>query len=287
MQNTDTTTVDTTTVDTKDEAEETLLSSGDDAEVKEAKPTADMGEIDSMFKAGVHYGYSRRSRHPKTRPYIFTTKNNVEIFDLEKVDGKIKEVEEFVKGLAKEGKVVLFVGTKPEAKEAVLETAKDINMPFCIERWLGGTFTNFSNIRKRMDYFEGLKETKTTDKWLKYTKKERSEFDKDIEKMERFFGGLVSLKKKPDAVVIIDAKYEEVAKDEALKSAVPVISLINSDNNPTGIDYPVVGNDATRSSIKYFLDRIGKAYKAGATMKVTDVPKVEKVEDEKELTKSE
>lgn len=283
MQNTD-----TKTVDIKDEGEETLVSSDTvvDKGVK-SKPAVLGGEIDDMFKAGVHYGYSRRSRHPKTKPYIFTTKNNVEIFDLEKVDGKIKEVEEFVRGLAKEGKIILFIGTKPEAKEAVIETAKDINMPFCIERWLGGTFTNFSNIRKRMDYFEGLKETKTTDKWLKYTKKERSEFDKDLEKMERFFGGLVSLKKKPDAVVIIDAKYEEVAKDEALKSAVTVISLINSDNNPTGIDYPVIGNDATRSSIKYFLGRVAKAYKAGRATAVIEAPKVKKDDSEVDTTEAE
>jgi len=274
MQNTD-----TTSVDIKDKEDKGLVSSGV-IEGAEVEPVILDGEIGEMFKAGVHYGYSRRSRHPKTKPYIFTTKNNVEIFDLEKVDGRIKEAEGFVKELAKEGKIILFVGTKPEAKEAVLETAKEINMPFCIERWLGGTFTNFSIIRKRMDYFEGLKETKTTDKWLKYTKKERSEFDKDIEKMERFFGGLVSLKKKPDAVVIIDAKYEEVAKDEAVKSSVPVIALLNSDNNPTGIDYPVVGNDATRSSIKYFLGRIANAYKAGAAIKVVEVSEVKK-DDEK------
>lgn len=277
MQNTD-----IIDVDIKEEEGETPVSS-DTAVLHntEEAVVVGVGEIDNMFKAGVHYGYSRRSRHPKTRPYIFTTKNNVEIFDLEKVDEKIKEVEEFVKSLAKEGKVILFIGTKPEAKEAVLETAKDINMPFCIERWLGGTFTNFSNIRKRMDYFEGLKESKNTEKWLKYTKKERSEFDKDIEKMERFFGGLVALKKKPDAVVIIDAKYEEVAKDESLKSSVPVISLINSDNNPTGIDYPVIGNDATRSSIKYFLGRVAEAYKEGLKMKPVEVPKEVKKDDKK------
>ncbi|MCR4283833.1 MAG: 30S ribosomal protein S2 [Parcubacteria group bacterium] len=279
MKNTD-----TANVDIKEKAEEATTSSGSvifDNRAESKQPILN-GEIDNMFKAGVHYGYSRRSRHPKTKPYIFTTKNNVEIFDLEKVDVKIKEAEDFVKGLAKEGKVILFVGTKPEAKEAVLETAKDINMPFCVERWLGGTFTNFSNIRKRMDYFEGLKETKTTDKWLKYTKKERSEFDKDIEKMDRFFGGLVSLKKRPDAVVIIDAKYEEVAKDEALKSSVPVVSLLNSDNNPTDIDYPVVANDATRSSIKYFLGRIAKAYKEGVAMKRVEVSEVKKDDIPKE-----
>ncbi len=267
MQNTD-----TTNIEAKDEAEEVVSSDVIDTIVLD-------DEIDNMFKAGVHYGYSRRSRHPKTKPYIFTTKNNVEIFDLEKVDKKIKEVEEFIKELAKEGKIVLFVGTKPEAKEAVLEIAQDLNMPFCVERWLGGTFTNFSMMRKRMDYFEGLKEAKTTDKWLKYTKKERSDFDKKIEKMERFFGGLVSLKKKPDAVVIIDAKHEEVAKEESLKSAVPVISLINSDNNPTGIDYPVIANDATRSSIRYFLERVAKAYKVGTTMRVVETPEEVKKDD--------
>ncbi len=228
------------------------------------------GEIDKMFEAGVHYGYSRQSRHPKTKPYIFTTKNNVEIFDLEKVEKKLKEAEEFIKNLAKQGKVILFVGTKPEAKKAVLKAAQEINMPFCVERWLGGIFTNFNIIRKRMDYFENLKETKTTDKWLKYTKKERLVFDKEIEKMERFFGGLVSLKKKPDAIVIVDAKYEKVAKEEAKKSSVPIIALMNSDNNPTGIEYPVIANDTARSSIEYFTERIIKAYQEGLALKTVE-----------------
>lgn len=239
-------------------------------EVKGEPTLVKGGEIDNMFKAGVHYGYSRQSRHPKTKPYIFTTKNNVEIFDLEKVEKKLKEAEEFVKSLAKQGKFILFVGTKPEAKEAVLQAAKDINMPFCVERWLGGIFTNFSIIRKRMDYFENLKEAKTTDKWLKYTKKERLVFDKEIEKMERFFGGLVALKKKPDAIVIVDAKYEKVAREEAVKSSVPIIALMNSDNNPTGIDYPVVANDTARSSIEYFINRIASAYKEGIALKTVE-----------------
>lgn len=219
--------------------------------------------IEEMFKAGAHYGYSKTRRHPSVFPYIYTTKNKTDIIDLEKTSSLLDEASEFVKSLGAEGKIVLFVGTKPEAKEAVKNAAMSLDMPYVTERWIGGTISNFTEIKKRIAELETYQKDSAEGGLDKYTKKERVVLAKKMEKLSRYYSGLLGLKKIPDALFVIDAKAEHIAAIEARKSGVPVISLVNSDSNIRDIDYPIVANDGVIPSIKFFTAAIAKAYKGG------------------------
>ncbi len=219
--------------------------------------------VEQMFTAGAHYGYSKTRRHPSVAPYIYTTKNRTDIIDLEKTSLMLTKAEEFVNTLGAKNKVILFVGTKPEAKEAIEKVAAAINMPFVTARWIGGTLSNFTEIKKRITELENYRKDSKDGGLDKYTKKERVVMAKKMEKLSKYYSGLIDLKKTPDAMFIIDAKAEHIAATEAMKSDVPVIALSNSDSNIKKIDFPIIGNDASIPSIKFFTDAIAAAYKKG------------------------
>ncbi len=220
--------------------------------------------VEKMFKAGAHYGYSKSRRHPSVSSYIYTTKNKTDIIDLEKTSLMLETALEFVKELGSKSKTILFVGTKPEAKEAVKTMAEALNMPYVAERWIGGTLSNFTEIKKRINELENYRKDSADGGLDKYTKKERVVMAKKMEKLARYYSGLVGLKKAPDAVFIVDAKSEHIAATEARKYDVPVISLMNSDSDIKKIDYPMVGNDTAIPSIKFFASAITSAYKEGS-----------------------
>ena len=219
--------------------------------------------IEKMFEAGAHYGYSKTRRHPSVSTFIYTTKNKTDIIDLEKTEVMLNKACEFIKSLGSRNKTVLFVGTKPEAKEIIKNVALSLNMPYVNERWIGGTISNFTEIKKRINELENYREEDKKGGLEKYTKKERVVMAKKMEKLARYYSGLVGVKKIPDALFIVDARAEHIAATEARKSDVPVIALINSDSNIKGIDFPIVGNDAGMPSIKLFTTSISNAYKAG------------------------
>jgi len=221
--------------------------------------------IEQMFKAGAHYGYSKSRRHPSLSSFIYATKNKADIIDLEKTNVMLRNATEFVKSLGTLGKIILFVGTKPEAKEAIKKMAESLGMPYVVERWIGGTLSNFTEIRKRINELENYRRDSAGGGLDKYTKKERVVMAKQMEKLSRYYSGLIGLKKTPDALFVIDAKSEHIATTEAKKSNVPIISLVNSDSDIRGIDYPIVGNDSSIPSIKFFAVTIGNAYKEGAS----------------------
>ena len=221
--------------------------------------------IEKMFKAGVHYGYSKTRRHPSTTPYIYATKNKGDIIDLEKTSVMLDEAAEFAKSLGAQNKVILFVGTKPEAKITIKNVAESLNMPYVTERWIGGTLSNFTEIKKRIIELENYRKDSTEGKLDKYTKKERVVMAKKMEKLSRYYSGLIGLKKSPDALFVVDGRAEHIASTEARKSNVPVIALSNSDSNLKTIDYPIVGNDGSIPSIKLFSEAISSAYKMGQT----------------------
>lgn len=219
--------------------------------------------IERMFKAGAHYGYSKTRRHPSLSKYIFATKNKTDIINLEKTSVMLEQALEFVKNLGSQNKTILFVGTKPEAREITKNTALSLNMPYVSERWIGGTLSNFIEIKKRITELENYRNDSIEGNLNKYTKKERVVMAKKMERLERYYSGLVGLKKAPDALFIIDARNEHIAATEAKKSDVPVISIMNSDSNIKTIDYPVVGNDSSIPSIKFFALSFATAYKEG------------------------
>ncbi|OGI68306.1 30S ribosomal protein S2 [Candidatus Nomurabacteria bacterium RIFCSPHIGHO2_01_FULL_42_15] len=228
-------------------------------DVKENSDTV----IERMFRAGAHYGYSKTKRHPSLSKYIYATKDKGDIIDLEKTSAMLEEASEFVKSLASTNKIVLFVGTKPEAKEIAKNAALPLNMPYVSERWIGGTLSNFIEIKKRITELENYRKDSAEGALDKYTKKERGVLAKKMEKLERYYAGLVGMNKTPDALFVIDAKAEHIAVTEARSKDIPVISLVNSDSNIKGIEYPIVGNDSSMPSIKFFTEAIANAYKSG------------------------
>ena len=216
-----------------------------------------------MFKAGAHFAFSRTRRHPTVAPYIFGVKNKVEIFDLEKTSELLEKAKAFIASIAKEGKSVLFVGGKSEARNAIKTGAASINMPFVDGRWIGGTLTNFTQIRKRVEKMERLSMEKEKGELAKYTKKERLLIDREIANLERFFSGIVSMKELPKALFVIDPKKEKNAVKEAQDMGIPVIALAGSDCNIKEVDYAIVGNDASQTSVQFFVQEIVKVYSAG------------------------
>jgi small subunit ribosomal protein S2 len=227
------------------------------------KTVDNQGLITDMFAAGAHFGYSRSRRHPSAKPFIFGVKNGMEILDLEKTSLELEKAKEFIKTLAKGGKQILFVGTKNEAKKAVEAGAISVDMPYVTERWVGGVLTNFPEIKKRIARLEDLRNKREKGELIMYTKKERLLIDKDIERLERNFAGLVSMKDIPVAMFVVDPKKESIAVKEAQYLKIPVVALAGSDCNLKELDFAIPGNDSAVSSINFFVDQITKAFKDG------------------------
>ncbi len=217
--------------------------------------------IAGMVKAGAHFGYTKTRRHPSTAPLILATKNKADIINLEKASASLAKIQEFVKSLGESGKKILLVGTKPEAKKIIKDVAMALEMPYVTERWIGGLITNYPEVKKRITKYIDLMEKKSKGELEKYTKKERLMISREIAKLEKYFGGVVLLQKAPDAMLVIDSKKEHIAVTEAKKGGIPVISISNTDTNIKGIDYPLVANDGSSSSIAFLVNEIVKSYK--------------------------
>ena len=220
--------------------------------------------VEKMFKAGAHYGYSKSRRHPSTSPYIFATKNGVDIINIEKSYELLDKALEEVKKLASSGKTILFVGTKAEARQQIIEVALSLGMPYVSERWVGGSLTNFPEIKKRITRLLELREQKEKGGLDKYTKKERLLIDREMDDMTKNFQGLTGITKTPDAIFVIDPKKEHIACTEAHKMGLPVMALLNTDCNLKKVEFPIVANDASVSSITFIMEEIKNAYVSGA-----------------------
>lgn len=216
-----------------------------------------------MIKKGAHFGYSATTLNPKMKPFIFAYRNNTEIFDMEKTLNQLTLAKEFVKSLAKEKKTILLAGTKKEAKKDIENFAKELNMPYVTERWLGGTLTNFKEIKKRIDYLNDLSEKKESGELEKYTKKEKLQIEKKIEKMNKYLSGLKNLQSLPAGLIAVDSNHEKTAVSEAKKMKIPRIVIMSSDCDPEDADYIIPANDSSISSINFFLKELAEAYKEG------------------------
>ena len=220
--------------------------------------------IEEMFNAGAHYAYSCSKRHPSMKKFIYGTKSNIEIIDLEKTILTLEDAENFVETFSKEGKKILFVGTKNEARGVIEQAALSIGAPFVQNRWIGGTLTNFEEIKKRVKRLQELTEKKEKGELGMYTKKERLMFDREIADLEKTFGGLLPMADMlPKALFVIDPKKEDIAVKEAQVIGIPVVALANSDCDVKEINYPIPANDSSLASIKLFTERIVNAYKKG------------------------
>ena len=229
---------------------------------------------EKLFKAGMHFAYSKSRRHPSVAPFIFGTKNRVEVFNLAATSEFLSRAKAFIENLGKNRKTILFVGGKQEGKQAVKHFAEKINMPNVSGRYIGGTLTNFTQIRKRVDKLEKLLDEKEKGELGRYTKMERLLIDRDIERLEKDFGGIRRLKDLPAAVVLIDPKKEVNAVKEAKILNIPIVALLNSDCNLGEVDFPVPGNDSLKSSITAFLAEIAEAYEEGLKMESIEAVKI-------------
>lgn len=226
--------------------------------VKKAEMSADIQE---MFKAGAHFAFSKARRHPTFKKVIFGAKNGTEIIDLEKTEEMLKKVEEFIASLPKEKRLALFVTSKSEAKDIVRNAAERAGLPFVSGRWIGGTLTNFEQTKKRVSKLEDLNQKRAKNELTKYTKKERLLIDREIENLEKNFGGLRSLNRLPDLLFVIDSKKEDIAVTEAKKMNIPVIALASSDCDLSKVNYAIAANDTARASVAFFTDKIVNALK--------------------------
>jgi len=218
------------------------------------------GIVDKLFAAGAHFGYSPSRRHPSLKSYIFGSKGNTELFDLEKTSVALETALQFVGTLASNRKTVLFVGGKAEAKGIVKRVAERLNQPYVASRWIGGTLTNFSEIRKRLNRLSDLTTMREKGELMKFTKLERLLIDREITDLENTFGGLKGVTKLPDAMVIVDPRHESGAVDEAALVRIPTVAIMNSDCDRAKITYPIPANDASVHSISAILDEIATAY---------------------------
>lgn len=231
----------------------------------------DNSVVDALFSVGAHFGFTKSRRHPSTKPFIFGVKNKIEIFDLEKTNEKLQKACDFVEGLASKNGNILFISGKSEAKESITNIAESINQPFVAGRFIGGTLTNFGEIKKRVEKLETLVSQREKGELAKYTKKERLLIDREIERLKKFFSGLTLMKTLPQAVFVVDSKKEYIAVKEAKTMGIPVIALCGTDNNLNDVDFAIPANDSSKSSITFFLEKIKTAYKAGQMKKPTNV----------------
>ena len=219
--------------------------------------------LEELLEAGVHFGHQVRRGHPRMRPYIYGAREGVHIIDLTQSDKLLKEACEFVYNLGKEGKILLFVGTKKQSKPIVEELAKELQTPYLTERWMGGFLTNFDEIQKNIKRLKDYLEQKEKGELQKYTKKEQLLLERKMAKLKKDFAGVMDLSTLPDAVFVTDAVSENIAIREAGRLGIKVVAVADSNADPTQIDYPIPGNDDAIKSIKILVETVAKAYGEG------------------------
>ncbi|KND47569.1 MAG: ribosomal protein S2 [Parcubacteria bacterium C7867-004] len=220
--------------------------------------------VERLFGVGAHFAQVKSRRHPTMRSFVLGAKSNLEIFDLVKTDTQLAKAKDVMAALARDGKVVLIVGGKREASDAVRLIGKRLGVPYVAGRWLGGTISNFTEIKKRIDRLADLSAKKETGELAKlYTKLERVRIDREIDKLTLRLSGLTNLARRPDAMVIVDTKHESHASKEAKQAGIPVIGIMSSDCDLKDAAFPIVTNDASKQTIELMLNELASAYEEG------------------------
>lgn len=218
--------------------------------------------MNDMLKAGVHFGHQTSKWNPKMKPYIFCNRDGIHVIDIRQTTTRLKEALDYISSLANKGEKILFVGTKKQAKDLVKKAALACEMPYVTERWLGGTFTNFSIIKKQIQKLTDYEENEGSEEYESYTKKEKLEFKKEKERLERNVGGLRNLNKLPGCVFVIDIVCNQLAVQEARNVNVPVVALVDTNGDPNQVDYPIPSNDDAIKVIEMMSNIVAKTVKA-------------------------
>lgn len=217
-------------------------------------------KIEELFNANAHLGHKTNKIHPLAKKYIYTIDHGVSIIDLTKTVSLLEKAKEFVSSLSKKNKTLLVVMTKKTSASYVNEICKKNNIPHITVKWPAGLITNFEMIIKNIKKLKKMNEEKENGEWNKFVKHEQIKLQKKINKLEKFYGGIIDLEKLPDAIFIVDIKREKNAVKEARERKIPIIAIVDTNVNPNIIDYPIPGNDDATSSIEYFVNEIVSAY---------------------------
>ena len=231
--------------------------------------------FDQLLEAGCHFGHMKRKWNPAMAPYIYMERNGIHIIDLNKTAVKIDEAAEILKNFAKQGRKVLFVGTKKQAQEAVAQHAAEVGMPYITERWAGGMLTNFPTIRKAVKKMSTIDKMMNDGTFDNISKREKLQITRQREKLEKNLGSIADLTRLPSAIFVVDVQKEHIAVSEANRLGIPVFGIVDTNSNPNNIDYVIPANDDAKNSIDVILAAICDAIKEGIEER-----KVEKADEE-------
>jgi small subunit ribosomal protein S2 len=238
-----------------------------------------------LLDAGVHFGHLKRKWNPAMAPYIFMERNGIHIIDLEKTIVKLDEAASAIKHIARSGKKVLFVATKKQAKEIVAEKVKAVNMPYVTERWPGGMLTNFPTIRKAVKKMSSIDKMATDGTFLNLSKRERLQITRQRAKLEKTLGSIIDLTRLPSALFIVDVTKEHIAVREAKRLGIPVFAMVDTNSNPSDIEFPIPANDDASKSISLIIGVLCDAIEEGLNERKLEKDKEPQSKDKKQIRK--
>ena len=238
-----------------------------------------------LLDAGVHFGHLKRKWNPAMAPYIFMERNGIHIIDLEKTVTKLDEAASAMKHIAKSGKKILFVATKKQAKEIVAEKVKAVNMPYVTERWPGGMLTNFPTIRKAVKKMSSIDKMATDGTFMNLSKRERLQVTRQRAKLEKTLGSIIDLTRLPSALFIVDVSKEHIAVREAKRLGIPVFAMVDTNSDPSDIEFPVPANDDASKSISLIVGIVCQAIEEGLNERKIEKDKEPQQKDKKVIRK--
>jgi small subunit ribosomal protein S2 len=216
-----------------------------------------------LLDAGVHFGHQTKRWNPRSKPYVFDHRQGITIIDLGKTHVALEKACAFVENLVAEGGNILYVGTKRQAQEIVREAATSVNMLFCVNRWLGGTLTNFETIKRSIAKFRKYQQMETSGELAKFSSKEEASIKREMGRMQRNFDGILEMGSLPSALFIVDTSHEEIAVAEAARCEIPCIGLVDTNSDPTALSHPIPGNDDAVKSIRIIVEAVTAAVQSG------------------------
>jgi small subunit ribosomal protein S2 len=216
-----------------------------------------------LLDAGVHFGHQTKRWNPRSKPFVFDHRQGITIIDLGKTHEALTKATTFIEETVGNGGNVLFVGTKRQAQEIVREAATSSNMPYCVDRWLGGTLTNFATVKKSIAKFKKYQQMETSGELQKFSSKEAAAIKREMVRMQKNFAGIIELTELPNAIFVIDASHEEIAVAEGARLNIPVIGLVDTNSDPTKLSHPIPGNDDAVKSIRIIVETIVAAVQSG------------------------
>lgn len=242
--------------------------------------------IKQLLEAGAHFGHNRSRWNPRMEQFIFGERSKIYIIDLEKTVEFLNKAKEFLKGVAQKGGKILFVGTKKQAQDVIVDTAERTGMFFVKDRWLGGTLTNFKTIRNSIKRLKEIEIMASDGTFEAITKKEKAILVKELEKLRKNLQGIINMTKMPEAIFIVDVKKEFIAVKEAIKLSIPIVAIVDTNSDPDIIDYPIPANDDAMRSIKLILNFVTEGIMEGKKqfdeLNVSDDTEEELQEESKE-----